>query len=61
MAKYKVLKRFNDLNLSVLREPGEIVDYTVKRANEISNKIASQGYEGEFLERIKEDNEDSGE
>lgn len=59
MAKFKVLKPYKDLKIGRRLKPNEIVDMTVKRSEEVSKAIKEQGYEGEYLERIdnKEDEE----
>lgn len=50
MAKFKVLNRFKDLKKNEVHEAGQIVDMTIKRADEIKAKL--KGYNRDFLERI---------
>ncbi|MCG7342372.1 hypothetical protein ACUW9N_002176 [Staphylococcus auricularis] len=50
MAKFKVLNRFKDLEQNKIHEKDDTIDITVKRANEIKDKLKS--YDRPFLERI---------
>lgn len=36
--KYKVIKEFNDIYLSIIRNKGEVIDITEERAKEINEK-----------------------
>lgn len=36
--KYKVIKEFNDIYLSIIRNEGEVIDITEERAKEINEK-----------------------
>lgn len=55
MAKFKVLQAYKDKELDKDLEVNEVVDMTVKRAEEVEKKLSDMGYEGSFLERVKED------
>lgn len=60
MAKYKVLKRFVNLETNEVYEDGQEIELTVKRADEAIANL--EKWDGSFLERIdnvkKEDNEE---
>lgn len=64
MAKYKVTKKFRDLEQNKLIRKGEEVEMTVTRADEI-NENTKFSHDVEVLERIdnkqKEDNKDNEE
>lgn len=51
MAKYKVVKVFKDKNTKETYEVNQIIDITVKRANEIEKTLKPLG---DFLERVEE-------
>ena len=51
MAKYKVVKVFKDKNTKETYEVNQIIDITVKRANEIERTLKPLG---DFLERVEE-------
>ena len=61
MAQYKVLKRFrlyDDPKAKTsgeVKEAGQIIDITVKRANEVEKNLDST-----FLERVIEKNDEEG-
>lgn len=61
MAQYKVLKRFrlfDDPQAKTggdIKEVGQIIDITVKRANEVEKNLDSS-----FLERVIEKNDEEG-
>lgn len=61
MAQYKVLKRFrlfDDPKAKTgggIKEVGQIIDITVKRANEVEKNLDSS-----FLERVIEKNDEEG-
>lgn len=57
MAKYKVLKPFEDKETGEVYEQNQEIEMTVKRAEEAANNLKEHG---EFLERVdnKEDQED---
>lgn len=52
MAKFKVLKKYKDKELNRVLSPGEKVEMTVKRSEEVNAKLKEHG--GPFLERIQE-------
>lgn len=54
MAKFKVLKSYNDLELDKTLKENEEVEMTVKRSEEVENTLSEKGFDGPFLERIKE-------
>jgi len=56
MAKYKVLQPFRDKKTKERYKKGQVIDMTVKRANEAINNLKK--WDGEFLERI--DNKEEG-
>ena len=49
MAKFKVLKKFRNKETREMYEPKQVIDITVKRADEIKQKLGKG-----FLERIEE-------
>lgn len=53
MAKYKVLKKFKDIETNEIYEPGQEIEMTVKRANEAIKNLKK--WDGEFLERIEDE------
>lgn len=53
MPKYRVLQSFRDIKTKETYEKGQIIEMTVKRANEAIKNLKK--WEGEFLERIVED------
>ncbi|WP_225743366.1 hypothetical protein [Marinilactibacillus sp. Marseille-P9653] len=52
MAEFKVLQAYKDLELKEDLVPGDTVEMTVKRSEEIAKKLKDDGYDGEFLERV---------
>ena len=54
MAKFKVLKSYNDLELDKTLKENEEVEMTVKRFEEVENTLSEKWFDGPFLERIKE-------
>lgn len=56
MAKYRVLKRFRDKETKEVYEAGQVIEMTVKRANEAIENLKKYG--GEFLERINKKQEE---
>lgn len=54
MADYKVLKNYKDKQLGKSLKPNDKVEMSVKRAEEVEKTLSDKGYEGPFLERIKE-------
>ncbi|WP_202914174.1 hypothetical protein [Staphylococcus haemolyticus] len=54
MADYKVLKNYKDKQLGKSLKANDKVEMTVKRAEEVEKTLSNKGYEGPFLERIKE-------
>lgn len=52
MANFKVLKKYKDKELNKILNPGEKVEMTVKRSEEVNAKLNEHG--GPFLERIQE-------
>lgn len=57
MAKYRVLKPFIDIETKDVYEKGQIIEMTVKRANEAMKNLEKWG--GEFLERVGGKEKDS--
>lgn len=51
MAKFKVLKKFCDIETKKIYEPESVIELTVKRSEEVA-----QNLDGTYLERVKEDN-----
>lgn len=50
MAKYKVLQPFRDKETKEEYKKGQVIDMTVKRANEAIQNLKK--WDGEFLERV---------
>lgn len=50
MAKYKVLQPFRDKETKKKYKKDQVIDMTVKRADEAIENL--KAYDGEFLERI---------
>ncbi|MBW4827644.1 MAG: hypothetical protein KZY61_00890 [Clostridiaceae bacterium] len=61
MAQYKVLKTFRDKYTKEVYEEGQVIEMTVKRADEAMKNLKI--YDVGFLERIdnEEDEEEKGE
>lgn len=57
MPKYRVLQPFRDIKTKETYEKGQIIEMTVKRANEAMKNLEKWG--GEFLERIDDKEKDS--
>lgn len=53
MAQFKVNKKFKDKNTGEVHEPETVIDMTVKRANEVTEKLGDDA-----LERVQEAKED---
>ena len=51
MAKFKVLKRFRDIETKKIYEPETVIKLTVKRSEEVAKNL-----DDTYLERVKEDN-----
>ena len=49
MAQYKVLKKFRDIKTKDIYEVNQVIEMTVKRANEVEKNLDSS-----FLERVEE-------
>ncbi|WP_213469897.1 hypothetical protein [Staphylococcus caprae] len=54
MAEFKVLKNYKDKQLDKSLKKNDKVEMSVKRAEEVEKTLSDKGYEGPFLERIKE-------
>lgn len=52
--KIKVLKGFNDLKEGVKRKPGDILEVSEKRAEEIAETLKKFG-EGPWIEEVQEE------
>jgi len=50
LAKYKVLQPFRDKETKEEYKKGQVIDMTVKRANEAIQNLKK--WDGEFLERV---------
>lgn len=50
MPKYRVLQPFRDIKTKEAYKKGQIIEMTVKRANEAIKNL--QKWQGEFLERV---------
>lgn len=50
MAQYKVLQKFRNKETKEVYKAGQVVELTVKRANEAIENLKE--WDGEFLERI---------
>lgn len=57
MALYKVLKKFRDKYTREVYKEGQVVEMTVKRADEAMKNLKK--FEGEFLERIDNKEEEN--
>lgn len=57
MAKYKVLQPFRDKETKEEYTEGQIIDMTVKRANEAIQNLKK--WDGEFLERVDDKEKDT--
>ncbi|MFW3611360.1 hypothetical protein ACN9U3_03175 [Staphylococcus caprae] len=55
MAKFKVLQAYKDKELDRDLEVNDEVEMTVKRSEEVEKTLSENGFDGHFLERIKED------
>lgn len=55
MAKFKVLQAYKDKELDKDLEVNEEVEMTVKPSEEVEKTLSDNGFNGPFLERIKED------
>lgn len=51
MAKFKVVKPYNDLELDKKLKKNDEVEMTVKRADEVENTLKTNGFDGPFLKR----------
>ena len=51
MAKFKVVKPYNDLELEKKLKKNDEVEMTVKRADEVENTLKANGFDGPFLKR----------
>lgn len=54
MAKYIVKKQYRDLELGRILTPGEDVEMTVKRAEEVAKSLKDRGHGDTYLERVTE-------
>ena len=54
MAQFKVNKSYKDLEIGRVLNADEQVEMTVKRSEEVEKTLADNGFEGPFLERVKE-------
>lgn len=54
MAEFKVLKSYKDKELDKKLKKNQKVEMTVKRADEVEEILKANGFDGPFLERIKE-------
>ena len=59
MAKYKVLQRFRDKETNEVYEAGQVIDMTVKRANQAIENL--KAWDGDFLIRVEEKGKGEGE
>jgi len=59
LPKYRVLQPFRDIKTKETYEKGQIIEMTVKRANEAIKNLKK--WEGEFLERIDENEKEGDE
>ena len=50
MAKYRVLQAFRDTKTKEVYQPNQVIEMTVKRANEAMKNL--EKWPGKFLERI---------
>lgn len=56
MAQYKVLQKFRNIETEEVYKKGQVIELTVKRANEAIENLKE--WNGEFLERIDNKSED---
>lgn len=56
MAKYKVLQVFRDVNSNEVYKANQVIEMTVKRADEAIKNLKE--WDGEFLERIDNKQDD---
>ncbi|MEB7460972.1 hypothetical protein ACYCKH_11640 [Staphylococcus capitis] len=54
MAKFKVLKPYTDIELNRKLNENDEVEMTVKRSEEVEKTLSEKGFDGPFLERIRE-------
>lgn len=54
MAQFKVKKTYEDLEIGRVLKSKEQVEMTVKRSEEVEKTLTDNGFEGPFLERVKE-------
>lgn len=59
MPKYRVLQPFRDIKTKEVYKKGQIIEMTVKRANEAIKNLKK--WQGEFLERVDEDEKEGDE
>lgn len=57
MAKYKVLQPFRDKETKDQYKEGQVIEMTVKRANEAIKNLKK--WDGEFLERVDDKGKDT--
>ena len=50
MAKFKVLKKFRDIETKKIYEPESVIELTVKRSEEVAKNL-----DDTYLERVNED------
>lgn len=56
MAKYKVLQKFKDTETGTVYKAGDVIEMTVKRANEAMKNL--EKWNGDFLKRVEEKGEE---
>lgn len=56
MAKYKVLQQFEDVETGTVYTAGDVIEMTVKRANEAMKNL--EQWNGDFLKRVEEKGEE---
>lgn len=54
MAKFKVVKPYQDTQIGKKLKKDEEVEMTVKRSDEVEKTLTDKGFNGPFLERIQE-------
>ncbi|WP_198645243.1 hypothetical protein [Staphylococcus devriesei] len=54
MAKFKVLKPYTDIELNRKLNENDEVEMTVKRSEEVEKTLFEKGFDGPFLERVRE-------
>jgi len=59
LPKYRVLQPFRDIKTKEVYKKGQIIEMTVKRANEAIKNL--QKWQGEFLERVDGDEKEGDE